>query len=193
MLQIKWDCGVGSKRLEKGQETDRCRLPAIKLLLWLSFSQLLYLFLDWDWTWRERGKWFIGYLISQPKCHKDIIPADILRDYQRTLRLAVKAEMLLGMKSVICTLQELGDSAISIACCTWYRISGESSINLSFSQESGSYWSPVAPLALYDFTEIKIFRAWSSSQIAIYTHKASSNLVQSSGIFFLIFPLSPTT
>lgn len=151
----------------EGTGTDRFSLPAIKLLLLLPLPQLLYLFLKWVWTWRDRGKWFIGSLIPQPKCHKDIIPVDILGDYQRTLMPAVKVELLLVMESVVRTLQELGSAVIRTAARTWHRISGESSINLSSSQKSGSYWSPVAPLALYDFTEIKIFRAWSSLQIAV--------------------------
>lgn len=156
-----------SQWTREGTGTDRFSLPAIKLLLLLPLPQLLYLFLKWVWIWRDRGKWFIGSLIPQPKCHKDIIPVDILGDYQRTLMPAVKAELLLVMESVVHTLQELGGAVIRTAACTWHRISGESSINLSSSQKSGSYWSPLAPLALYDFTEIKIFRAWSSPQIAV--------------------------
>lgn len=105
--------------------------------------------------------------------------------------LAVKAELIPAMESVICTLKELGGAVINAAGSTWCRIIRESSIHLSFSQESGGYWSPVAPLAQYDFTEIKIFRTW-SSLLQLCVHLALSNFVPSGGIFFSSFSPSHT-
>ena len=82
-------------------------IPSNKTAPLIAVILFLCLFWNWVWTWRERIEWFIASLISQPEHHKDIITVDILRDYQRTL-LAAKTELLLGMESVILTLQELG-------------------------------------------------------------------------------------
>lgn len=108
VLQTKSYCRVSSKGLEKEQGANRFRFTAIKLFHRLPLSQLLYLFLNWVWTRKERGKWFIGSLISQPKCYKDMIPMDILKDYQRTLCWLWKLSCYSEWESVICTLPELG-------------------------------------------------------------------------------------